>query len=163
MSHRIAPSQPLRQKGARTKRVKPSGPGQRDPRQIDKAHKGRIAQLPCTACLSMPVEVAHVRYSFPAGGKRATGKAEKPSDKWCIPLCPWCHRLAPDAQHNSNEREWWEKRHINPLDICERLYKVSQSEKMTDTDKIMVMTAIVRGTHAMAQGERAAHRKVSDD
>ncbi len=62
----------------------------------------------CTPCSG-----AGFRY-----GKRPTGKGEKPTDTWVLPLCPAHHRLDNEAQHQSNEREWWGRQGIDPLSLC---------------------------------------------
>ena len=52
----------------------------------EKAHMGRIAQLPCVCCCSHGVEVHHIR----AGDAAGAGQRSK---HWlCVPLCPDCHR-----------------------------------------------------------------------
>lgn len=157
MTHRIDTQTPIRQKGRRRKRVKPDGPGQRGPRRIDKAHKGRIAALPCIICGARPVEVAHVRYACPASGKRETGMAEKPSDKWTLPMCPLHHRIAPAAQHKMNEREFWDLHCIDPIEICEWLYRVSCAG---GTEQIPIMLSIVNGARAKAEGAKKARQAV---
>ncbi len=97
---------------------------QRLPRIIDKKYKGYIAALPCVILNSRPVEVAHLRSGSPLYKKRPTGMAEKPSDKWTLPLSAEMHRLSNDAQHNHNELEWWASHHINPFELCIDLQKV---------------------------------------
>lgn len=101
---------------------------QRQPRVRDPEHMGRIARLPCLACwirrgvLVRGVHVAHVRSGYPeAEGWREVGKAEKPSDFRTLPLCPRCHLDGPDAQHRSNEKEWYERLGIYPPDLCAAL------------------------------------------
>lgn len=91
---------------------------QRQPRVRNKAYLGWIARLPCVTCGREPVECAHVRMAAPEVGKRQCGKGEKPSDWWALPLCPGCHRLDPNAQHTMGEREWWEARDIDPIQVC---------------------------------------------
>jgi hypothetical protein len=107
MAHRISNQSELRQ---------------RMPRQRDKAHLAFVALLPCVICWAKPVEVAHVRLADEARGKRETGKSEKPSDCWVVPLCSYCHRTGPHAQHRSNEAEWWSDHRIDVLALCEALY-----------------------------------------
>ncbi len=48
--------------------------------------------------------------------------AEKPDDKWTLPLSAQWHRLADEAQHNHNERKWWEMVGITPLPVCIELW-----------------------------------------
>jgi hypothetical protein len=80
-----------------------------------------VRSLPCLSCGLEPSEAAHVRFASAAFGK-ASGMQKKPDDKWALPLCSACHRLAKTAQHNRNEREFWESLGIDPLPCCEQLY-----------------------------------------
>lgn len=80
-----------------------------------------IRQLPCLKCGMEPSEAAHVRFASSAFGK-ASGLQKKPDDKWALPLCASCHRLARDAQHNRNEQEFWASLGINPLRVANQLY-----------------------------------------
>ena len=107
--------------------IKPSDDlGPRQPRQKDRKHLEFIRSLRCLTCSSWrKVQAAHVRYGDGAYGKRATGMAEKPDDKWTVPLCSGCHLDDQDAQHRSNEREWWEGMGIDPLAVAQSLYDVS--------------------------------------
>jgi len=84
----------------------------RQPRQKNDAHLAHIRQLSCCVCMdNTSTEAAHIRYSAPKAGKRETGKGEKPSDIFTVPLCGACHR----EQHTRNEREWWLEKGINPI------------------------------------------------
>lgn len=100
---------------------------QRDPRIRDKAHLGKVARLPCLACLIRrgarvgPVHVAHIRSQYPEEGWREVGKAEKPHDWRTAPLCVRCHLDGPDAQHRTNEREWWAQLSVYPPALCAAL------------------------------------------
>jgi hypothetical protein len=100
---------------------------QRRPRQRNKRYLGIIAQLPSVISLRSPCEVCHVRYGDLAQGKPPTGMAEKPSDKWCLPLTPDEHRLGNDSQHSTGEREWWAARGIDPVRLCQELYAAWES------------------------------------
>jgi hypothetical protein len=41
---------------------------------------------------------------------------EKPDDWRTLPLCAQHHLTGPDAQHRTNERQWWERWGIYPPD-----------------------------------------------
>lgn len=95
---------------------------QREPRVRDKAHMGKVARLPCIACLARrgamvrPVHVAHVRCGFLGEpGWRAVGAGERPSDVRTAPLCPRCHLI---EQHGQNERRFWAGLGIYPPSFC---------------------------------------------
>lgn len=99
---------------------------QRAPRQEDAKHLAYVRTQPC--CLpfcNREAEPAHLRMDNLAIGKELTGKGEKPHDKYTVPLCPYHHRLGTDCQHNSNEREWWKMRGINPWAIAASLWIAS--------------------------------------
>lgn len=51
-----------------------------------KRHMGRVAELPCCLCGSIPAEVHHARTG------EAAGAAQRASDWLTIPVCPDCHR-----------------------------------------------------------------------
>lgn len=97
----------------------------KDPRQYDPAYLGWIAALPCSVCLAhgdfkRGVHVAHLRGGSPDHGKRATGLAEKPSDRWTTPLCPEHHVNGPKAQHyhRGGEEQFWADHGIDPFQLC---------------------------------------------
>ena len=92
-------------------------------RQRDKKHMGFIAQLPCVICGHEPVECAHVRFADAKWNKPITGLGQKPNDRWCVPLCHKCHRTGTDAQHRTNEREWWASKGIDVLWLCDALWR----------------------------------------
>jgi hypothetical protein len=105
-----------------------SGVRQREPRVRDKRHLGRVARLPCIACLIRrgarvwPVHVAHIRCSYPEEGWREVGAGEKPHDWRTAPLCPRCHLWGVDGQHPAgDERAWWAALEVYPPDFCRAL------------------------------------------
>ncbi len=96
---------------------------QREPRIRDAKHLAFVRSQPC--CLPFckrQAEAAHLRMANLAIGKELTGKGEKPSDSFCVPLCPYHHRIGIDSQHNWNEEEWWELRGIDPWAIAASLW-----------------------------------------
>jgi hypothetical protein len=101
--------------------------GQRQPRVRDPDYCAWIAKGPCVACYTLTgrarrgVHVAHLRMACIALGKRETGKAEKPSDEWTLPLCPGHHVDWPEAQHQVGEVKFWAALGIDPFDLCQRL------------------------------------------
>lgn len=101
---------------------------ERDPRQRDRLYLAWVARLPCVACMvhgriTWGVQVAHVRAASPEHGKRYTGKGEKPSDMWTLPLCQPHHtgdiRRVDLTQHDMDELEFWEAHGISdPFQLC---------------------------------------------
>ncbi len=95
-------------------------------RQHDEKHLAFIRILPCLVTGSRYcVEAAHIRYSDSLWGKINPGIGRKPDDKWVVPLSAEMHRLGKEAQHNGNEREFWERHGIDPLPIARALWTVS--------------------------------------
>lgn len=97
--------------------------GQREPRERDPAYLGWVAKLPCIACACHArqmrgVHVAHLRAGSLEHGKRSTGKAEKPHDRWTTPLCPIHHVNSNASQHHVGEEAFWEALHIDPFELC---------------------------------------------
>lgn len=93
---------------------------QREPREVDEAYLAFVRKMPCTICRRPgPNDAAHVRAPALHYGKRQTGKGEKPSDKWALPLCRTHH----EAQHRRNELAWWLSYGIaDPFALCVALY-----------------------------------------
>ena len=85
---------------------------QREPRQKDARHLDFIRSQPCCICGDdTSTEAAHIRTESLAHNKRETGRAEKPSDKWALPLCNRHHR----EQHTMNEMAFWKRYEIDPF------------------------------------------------
>ena len=78
-----------------------------------------VASLGCVIC-GADAQAAHVRIGHYAMGL-------KPSDDRVVPLCPYHHTDGPDAQHKSNEQDWWQRQGIDPL-------KLAQLIRETDGD-----------------------------
>lgn len=131
------------------RRLKPTGKlRQRQPRKKDPKYLLMVKEMPCVICmlrgrLNSPCDAAHVRYGDPAWDKRPTGMAEKPDDKFCLPLCDGHHRNSNEAQHNHGEREWWANMHIDPVKLCILLY-----EARDDANHCI---QIIRSTTAIAR------------
>ena len=117
---RIAPVAPL---GSLLKRAQVQPRARQEAAERDVDYLAMIRTLPCLRCGMEPSEAAHIRYASAAFGK-ASGLGKKPDDRHTAPLCAGCHRLDRDAQHNRNEREFWDSIGINPLIVAERLYAV---------------------------------------
>lgn len=96
---------------------------QRAPRQEDPAHLAFVRTRPC--CIkhcNRLAEAAHIRMACLAIGKEYTGKAEKPDDKWSVPLCPYHHRIGIGSQHSMGEADFWQMVGLNPFAIAAELF-----------------------------------------
>lgn len=99
---------------------------QRQPRQRDRDHLARIAELPCAVpgCGRHPVHVAHLRYASAPDDAPLVGKGMKPDDWRVLPLCPAHHTEGPDAQHRMNEALFWAAHGINPYALARALFNL---------------------------------------
>jgi hypothetical protein len=88
---------------------------------VDREYLALVRLCPCLKCGMEPSEAAHVRFASAAFGK-ASGMQKRPPDKFAVPLCAGCHRLAKDAQHQGSERAFWEQIDINPLAVASLLW-----------------------------------------
>lgn len=64
-------------------------------RNADKAHMGRVAELPCACCGTHGVQVHHIR--------EGQGMAQRASNFLVCPLCPECH-TGPYGVHGDKSR-----------------------------------------------------------
>lgn len=96
---------------------------QRQPRIECPAFLDFVRAHPCCACGAPPrSQAAHIRMGCIDIGKRPTGIAEKPSDRFCTPLCAKCHLDDNQAQHVVGEKEFWKRVGLNPFEIAAALY-----------------------------------------
>lgn len=91
---------------------------QRHPREKAAGHLAWVRTLPSLVPGQGPVEAAHIRYGDLRFYKSPTGMAEKPDDKFSVPLCAEAHR----AQHATSERDWWQAKGIDPILIAALLW-----------------------------------------
>ena len=99
---------------------------QRQPRIECPGFLAFVRTRPCCTCgVTGRTQAAHIRFGSAIYGKRGTGAAEKPSDKWAVPLCgpllgqsPGCHAM----QHSMNELAFWRIYGIDPLWVASRLW-----------------------------------------
>jgi hypothetical protein len=85
---------------------------QREPRQRDTKRLEWLRTQPCVICGAINTEAAHIRVGSINHGKRDTGMAEKPSDKWSVSLCTTHHR----EQHaQGDELKWWASKGLDPF------------------------------------------------
>ena len=96
-------------------------PRERKPRRRtravrDEAHKAWVRSHPCCACgNSWNVEAAHTGTDG--------GMSMKASDDSLIPLCAWCHRLAPDSYHAIGKTAFEQARGLDCRAIAEGMYR----------------------------------------
>jgi hypothetical protein len=100
----------------------------KQPREQSGDHLAFIRGLPCLVTgRTDGVEAAHIRYGDILFGKRETGKGEKPSDCWVVPL----HRDRHRDQHlHGDERDWWRRLGIDPLQVALALHRISGDNEL---------------------------------
>lgn len=106
----------------------PVGKQKKRPREHDDGHLKWLRTLPCCITGERPVDPAHIRYADPVYGKPQTGKGEKPSDKFCVPLSREKH----DEQHGMSEREFWARHGLDPLRIALALFACSGDDDQAE-------------------------------
>jgi len=90
----------------------------REPKRVrSKEHLRFVAQHPCVICGRTPSQAHHVRYA------QSRGLALKVSDEFTVPLCAIHHH---QIHTTGKEREWWQERKINPIDIAGELWRKSR-------------------------------------
>jgi len=117
MAFRIAPieAEPLRQREAPRRNAK---------------HLDAIRALPCLACGRPPrSEAAHLRAGSRAHDKKPTGFGVTPDDCWTLPLCPMCHRMGTNAQHQMNELAFWKAHDVDPFAMAIALDEAEAHEE----------------------------------
>jgi hypothetical protein len=85
----------------------------------DKAHLRFVASHPCLICERTPADAHHLRFAQ----LQALGR--KVSDEFTVPLCRVHHR---DNHRHGDERAWWCRVSIDPIEISERLWTKSHQE-----------------------------------
>lgn len=96
---------------------------QREPRERNEAFLAFVRTHACVSCGEpAPSQAAHVRYSDAAHGRTNPGVGCKPSDRFCVPLCPTCHTDGNGAQHRTGERRFWLRAGKDPFKIAKSLY-----------------------------------------
>lgn len=98
---------------------------ERQPRVKAAGHLEWIRTLPSLVPGFGNVEAAHIRFGDPRYAKPKVGMAEKPDDKWVVPLSAEQHR----AQHSMNERDYWAEAGIDPVLIALLLHAHSGNDE----------------------------------
>lgn len=98
----------------------------KDPRIREKDYLGWVARLPCLSCMTQSVyttqvQVCHIRMSDADAGWTNPGMQQKPHDRRVWPGCVKCHLDGPNAQHKSNEADWWRKLGVDPVALVRDL------------------------------------------
>ena len=88
-----------------------------EPKRIRcKEHLRFVASQPCLICGRAPSHAHHVRYA------QSRGLSLKVSDEFTVPLCSIHHH---NIHTTSKEREWWQQRNIDPIEVANELWQQS--------------------------------------
>lgn len=108
---------------ARPARVAPTAPGQRRPREEDRAYLSWLHQgIPCIACVidrgrgvtmtvatgANPLEAAHQKLAIASAGWKEGGGGKRTHDARCVILCRLHHQGLPGACDNG-QRNFWDR------------------------------------------------------
>jgi len=89
-----------------------------EPKRIRcKEHLRFVASQPCLICGRSPSHAHHIRYA------QSRGLSLKVSDEFTVPLCAIHHG---SIHTTGKEREWWQERNIDPLEIANALWQQSR-------------------------------------
>ena len=99
--------------------------GPKHPRVRDPGYLVFVRQQPCCLCGADRVDAAHIRSGSIAYDKPSTGMAEKPDDRWSLPLCRSDHNR---QHHFGNELEFWRQNGIDPFALAQRYYARYQAQ-----------------------------------
>jgi hypothetical protein len=92
-----------------------------EPKRIrSKEHLRFVASQACLICGRTPAQAHHIRYAQPRG------IALKVSDEFTVPLCAIHHS---ENHTTGDERNWWEKRKIDPLAVAQELWRATAGMK----------------------------------
>jgi DNA recombination protein Rad52 len=113
-------------------------------RARNKEHLRFVALQPCLVCGRRPTHAHHVRFAQ----TRALGL--KVSDEFTVPLCSVHH----DALHRvGDERTWWTRRAIDPLEVAAKLWAISRRRQPAGDDQDANTTQALGPTIARADAK----------
>jgi hypothetical protein len=90
-------------------------------RKRDKGHLAFVASQPCLICERTPSDPHHLRFAQPRAMQ------SKSSDEFVVPLCRTHHR---DNHKYGDERAWWQRTTIDPLDVSLRLWTSGRNPEL---------------------------------
>ena len=99
-----------------------------EPRARDKDHLKLVAQRPCLICARMPCHAHHLTFA------QRRGLAIKVSDEFTVPLCAVHH---DECHRSGNERSWWGRYGVDPMQVASTLWRESQTTTQTPTELLV--------------------------
>ena len=113
-------------------------------RERDRHHVKFVTTQPCLICGRTPSDAHHVKFAEP----RAMGR--KVSDRFTVPVCRFHHR---ELHRRGNERAWWQRYGIAPLDVAAALWEKTHAVE-TATNGADEVEEAIGGTRFKADGAR---------
>jgi hypothetical protein len=90
-----------------------------EPKRLrDPEHLRFVARLSCVVCGKNRAHAHHLTFAQP----NALGR--KVSDEFTVPLCPAHHQ---ELHHAGNEKDWWQKKGVDPVATASDLWFSSRS------------------------------------
>jgi len=104
-----------------------------------------LRQLPCLVSHTrVNIQAAHIRYSD-ASRKKFNPGSKKPHDRYAVPLSFDMHQGDPrESQHSMNERAFWEKHRIDPLDVADKLWAIFNYETLSQVERDEAGEKVIR-------------------
>ncbi|HVN93462.1 MAG TPA: ERF family protein [Terracidiphilus sp.] len=93
-------------------------------RERDRQHLKFVTTQPCLICGRTPADAHHIRFAEP----RAMGR--KVSDKYTVPVCRLHHR---ELHRHGDERLWWRRYGIEPLEVASAFWRSTHSGESPET------------------------------
>jgi len=108
-----------------------------EPRARDKEHLKLVAQRPCLICARTPSHAHHLTFA------QRRGLSIKVSDEFTVPLCAIHH---DECHRSGNERSWWARYSLDPMQVAAAMWRESQTVPQAPTEPLEVSP--MRGTQA---------------
>jgi hypothetical protein len=105
-----------------------------EPKRIRcKEHLRFVASRSCLICGRSPSHAHHIRYA------QSRGLGLKVSDEFTVPLCATHHH---QVHATGKEREWWQERDIDPLEVARDLWRESRAQHASKETPIESITDV---------------------
>jgi hypothetical protein len=96
-----------------------------EPRRTrDQRHLSYVASKSCVICGRTHAHAHHLKFMQP------TALGKKVSDEFVVPLCSVHHR---ELHQSGAERDWWQERGIDPVNVAQQLWRASHPELLKKT------------------------------
>jgi len=108
-----------------------------EPRVRDKDHLKLVAQRACLICARTPSHAHHLTFA------QRRGLSIKVSDEFTVPLCAVHH---DECHRSGNERSWWARYAIDPMQVAAGLWRESQRAGQSPAEPVDVAAVSISET-----------------